>query len=107
MFGSRLVHVSTAGTEIQVKTDGKSMPIGEFIDKVTPLELQKFECREPIMRLTGKGGGGGKDQLSQIDESMMLTIDAKSAAGKSIKRLNSKASVRTSATKTPVKRRGN
>ena len=101
------MQVTTAGNEIQVKTDGKSMPIGEFIDKVTPLELQKFECREPIMRLTGKGGGG-KDQLSQIDESMMLTIDAKSAAGgKSIKRLNSKASVRTSATKTPIKRRGN
>ena len=56
VFGSRLVNVTTSGNEIQVKTDGKFMPIGEFIDKITPLELQKFECRDPIKRLVGKGG---------------------------------------------------
>ena len=58
VFGSRLVNVTTSGNEIQVKTEGKTMPIGEFIDDVTPQELRKFECREPINRLTGKGGGG-------------------------------------------------
>ena len=77
------------------------MPIGEFIDNITPIELQKFEIRDPIKRLIGGG-----DDKSHIDESMMDdTISINKSMGKSMKRLNSKSTVRTSAAKTPSKRR--
>ena len=75
------------------------MPIGEFIDDVTPIELQKFEVRNPITRLIGGG-----DNKSKLDESQMLNLTMDNvSAKKAMKRLDSKASVRTSATKTTTK----
>ena len=67
VFGSRLVNVTTSGNEIQVKSEGQTMPIGEFIDQVTPLELKKFECRDPIKRLTDRDKG--RDDQSAMDQS--------------------------------------
>ena len=38
-----------------MKTDGHDMAIGQFIDTITPVELQKFSVRDPIKRLVGGG----------------------------------------------------
>ena len=57
VFGSLLVHVRVDGQSIHVKADGVSIQIGEFIDNVTPLELQKVESRDPIKRLVGGDNG--------------------------------------------------
>ena len=87
-----------------VKTDGQNMTINDFIEQITPLELKKFECREPIKRLTNKDGGG-PSQLDQTSQ-MLATIDNKSTGGKSMRRADSKATIRTSTTKSPLKKRG-
>ena len=39
VFGTRLVTVKVEGSSIHVVTDGTSMPIGQFIDEITPKEI--------------------------------------------------------------------
>ena len=111
VFGTRLVTVKVEGSSIHVVTDGTSMPIGQFIDEITPKEVQKYESRDPMKLLMNRrrdvsrdpsqAGGGLGDTLT-IDHS---TLGA-GQHSKSMKRLDSKAtSLRTSTTKSPLKKR--
>ena len=106
VFGTRLVTVKVDGTSIHVKTDGRSIPIGEFIDEITPKELLKFENRNPILRSKQGQADSGSRDVSPAAFGDTLTVDIKSNAGKSMRRQDSKATVRTSMSKTPLKKRG-
>ena len=93
LFGSQLVNVKCERNNLQVKIGGGYQPISEFLDANTPKELEKFECKDPLKRLG--------DHLSIDNQTLDKNLS------KSMKRLDSKATVRTSATKTPLKKRGN
>ena len=99
MFGTRRVTIKVNRGKPQVKIGGGFMPIEEFIDQHGPTELEKLECRDPLNR--------GKDKTSAHGNADTLSVNMSVNNKSAMRRLDSKASVRTSATKTPVKRRGN
>lgn len=105
VFGSRLVVVKVDGSSIHVQTENRSIPIGEFIDEFTPKELKKVELRDPTRRLRQNEPefDGASRDASPAGFGDTLTIDAKSAT-KQMRRSDSKATVRTSATKTAKKK---
>ena len=94
VFGTRMVHVVVDGVAVCVTTGSRKIPIGEFIDEFTPKELLQFESRDPMKRLAGN-----EDEEAALDQTL--------TASKSMKRLDSKATMRTSASKSPLKRSGN
>ena len=110
VFGTRLVTVKVDGTSIHVHTDGRSIPIGQFIDDITPKELAKFENRNPLLKVNKqeRAGSNSRDPSPAAGLGDTLTInDHKSsiAGGKSMKRSDSKATVRTSTTKSILKKK--
>ena len=102
VFGTRLVTVKVDGSSIHIQTDGRSIPIGEFIDEFTPKELLRYENRDPMRKF--QQGGGSRD-ASPAGMGDTLTVDHKSAS-KSMKRLDSKATLRSSASKSILKKKG-
>ena len=93
LFGTQLVNVKSERGSVQVKIGGGYQPIGEFLDQNTGKELEKYECKDPLKRL---GDNLGLDHP---------TLEQTRSMSKSMKRLDSKATIRTSATKTPGKTR--
>ena len=75
------------------------MPIEDFIFFHGPAELEKLECRDPLNKqLAPADSALGGDTLS-----VNMSVNNKS----NMRRLDSKSTVRSSATKTPLKKRGN
>lgn len=46
-FGTRRVEVKVAKGKILIRIGGGYMPIDEFLEQYTPLELEKIERRDP------------------------------------------------------------
>ena len=95
LYGTRRVTIQVMRGKPQIKIGGGFMPIDDFIEQHGPKELELLETRDPLNKAPAAAN------QSAMNETMSV------AAGKSMKRLDSKATVKTSATKTPLKKRGN
>ena len=100
MFGTRRVTIKVNRGKPQVKIGGGFMPIEDFIDQHGPAELEKLECRDPLNKLLNPAAPSQSAALNGDELSVNMSKS-------NMRRLDSKSSVKTSTTKTPLKKKGN